>query len=64
MSNPAIKGTAQTFRSQPTLSRRLIRSCIDSSFPYVLLFSTLGTIACLALVWIVTALSFAPAVGA
>jgi hypothetical protein len=64
MSNPAIKGTAQTFRSQSTLSRRLIRSCIDSSFPYVLLFGILGTIVCLASVWIFTALSFAPVVGA
>ena len=62
MSNSATKGAAQT--CQPSLSRRLIRSCIDSSFPYVLLFGTLGTIVCLASVWIVTALSFAPVVGA
>ena len=64
MSNSATKGAAQTFGSQPSLSRRLIRSCIDSSFPSVLLFGTLGTIVCLASVWIVTALSFAPVVGA
>ena len=32
-------------------------SCIDSSFPYVLLFGTLGTIVSLASVWIFTALS-------
>jgi len=37
---------------------RLIRSCIDSSFPYVLLFGTLATIVSLATVWIFTALSF------
>ena len=64
MSNPAIKSTAQTLRSQPTLSRRLIRTCIDSSFPYVLLWGMLGTIVCLGSVWIVSALSFSPAVGA
>jgi hypothetical protein len=64
MSNSATKGPVQTLGSQPTFTRRLIRSCIDSSFPYVLLFGTLGTIVCLASVWIVTALSFAPVVGA
>ena len=64
MSNSSTKGAVHTFRGQPSLSRRLIRSCIDSSFPYVLLFGTLGTIVCLASVWIVTALSFAPVVGA
>jgi hypothetical protein len=64
MSNSVIKGAAQTFGSQPSFPRRLIRSCIDSSFPYVLLWGMLGTIVCLASVWIVTALSFAPVVGA
>jgi hypothetical protein len=64
MSNSATKGPVQTLGSQPTFTRRLIRSCIDSSFPYVLLFGMLGTIVCLASVWIVTALSFAPVVGA
>jgi hypothetical protein len=64
MSNSATKGPVQTLGSQPTFTRRLIRSCIDSSFPYVLLFGMLGTIVCLASVWIVTALSFAPVAGA
>jgi hypothetical protein len=32
----------------------------DSSFPYVLVCSTLGTLVSLASVWIVTAMSFAP----
>ncbi len=36
----------------------------DSSFPYVLVCSTLGTLVSLAGVWIFTALSFAPVVGA
>jgi hypothetical protein len=64
MSNPATKATTQILERQATLSRRLIRSCIDSSFPYVLLFGTLATIVSLASVWVFTALSFAPAVGA
>jgi hypothetical protein len=32
----------------------------DSSFPYVLVCSTLGTLVSLASVWIFTAMSFAP----
>ena len=36
----------------------------DRSFPYVLVCSTLGTIISLAAVWIMTAASFAPVVGA
>jgi hypothetical protein len=35
----------------------------DSSFPYVLVSSTLGTVIALAAVWISTAMSFAPTVG-
>jgi len=36
----------------------------DSSFPYVLVCSTVGTIVSPASVWLATALSFAPVVGA
>jgi hypothetical protein len=36
----------------------------DRSFPYVLVCSTLGTLVSLASVWIFTAVSFAPAMGA
>jgi hypothetical protein len=36
----------------------------DHSFPYVLVCSTLGTLVSLASVWIFTAVSFAPAMGA
>ena len=35
----------------------------DSSFPYVLVYSTVSTVIALASVWISTALSFGPAVG-
>ncbi len=35
----------------------------DSSFPYVLLCSTLGTLVSLASVWIMTAHSYAPMVA-
>jgi hypothetical protein len=63
-SNPATKATAQILENQRTLTRRLIRICIDSSFPYVLVFGTLAAIVSLASVWIFTALSFAPVVGA
>ena len=36
----------------------------DNSFPYVLICSTFGTIVSLASVWIATAQSFAPVLGA
>jgi hypothetical protein len=36
----------------------------DRSFPYVLMYSTLGTIVSLVGVWIITALSFAPVASA
>jgi hypothetical protein len=36
----------------------------DRSFPYVLVCSTLGTLVSLASVWIFTAMSFAPTMGA
>jgi hypothetical protein len=36
----------------------------DNSFPYVLICSTFGTVVSLASVWIATAQSFAPVVGA
>jgi hypothetical protein len=36
----------------------------DTSFPYVLICSTFGTIVSLASVWIVTAQSFSPVLGA
>ena len=39
-------------------------STTDNSFPYVLVCSTFGTIVSLASVWIVTAQSFAPVLGA
>lgn len=39
-------------------------SSTDNSFPYVLVCSTLGTIVSLASVWLATALSFAPVIGA
>ena len=39
-------------------------SFTDNSFPYVLVCSTFGTIVSLASVWIVTAQSFAPVLGA
>ena len=39
-------------------------STTDNSFPYVLICSTFGTIVSLASVWIVTAQSFAPVLGA
>ena len=39
-------------------------SFTDNSFPYVLICSTFGTIVSLASVWIVTAQSFAPVLGA
>ena len=39
-------------------------SSTDNSFPYVLICSTFGTIVSLAFVWIVTAQSFAPVLGA
>lgn len=35
----------------------------DSSFPYVLVYSTLSTVIALASVWISTAISFAPMVA-
>jgi hypothetical protein len=35
----------------------------DNSFPYVLVYSTLGTLVSLASVWIMTAHSFAPMVA-
>jgi hypothetical protein len=36
----------------------------DNSSPYVLVCSTLGTLVSLASVWIFTAMSFAPVIGA
>ena len=39
-------------------------SFTDNSFPYVLICSTFGAIVSLASVWIVTAQSFAPVLGA
>ena len=36
----------------------------DNSFPYVLICSTFGTIVSLASVWIATAQSFTPVIGA
>jgi hypothetical protein len=36
----------------------------DNSFPYALLYSTFGTILSLAAVWIISAQSFAPVLGA
>ena len=39
-------------------------SFTDNSFPYVLICSTLGTIVSLASVWIVTAQSITPVLGA
>lgn len=39
-------------------------SFTDTSFPYVLICSTFGTIVSLASVWIATAQSFAPVLGA
>ena len=36
----------------------------DRSFPYVLVCSTLATIVSLASVWIATAISYAPMIGA
>jgi hypothetical protein len=36
----------------------------DNSFPYALIYSTFGTILSLASVWIVSAQSFAPVLGA
>jgi hypothetical protein len=37
---------------------------IDTSFPYVLICSTLGTIVSLASVWVATVQSLAPTLGA
>ena len=42
----------------------MTRSVIDTSFPYVLVCSTLGAIVSLASVWLATSLSFAPVIGA
>lgn len=39
-------------------------SSTDNSFPYVLICSTIGTVVSLASVWIATAQSFAPVLGA
>jgi hypothetical protein len=39
-------------------------SFTDNSFPYVLICSTFGTIVSLASVWLATAQSFSPALGA
>jgi hypothetical protein len=38
--------------------------CEDRSFPYALIYSMFGTIVSLASVWIVSAQSFAPVLGA
>ncbi len=40
------------------------RTITDTSFPYVLVCSTFGAIVSLALVWLVTALTYTPAVVA
>ena len=40
------------------------RSIVDTKFPYVLVCSTFGAIVSLASVWLVTALAYAPTVGA
>jgi hypothetical protein len=42
----------------------MTRSITDTSFPYVLLCSTFGAIVSLASVWLVTALTYAPALVA
>jgi len=36
----------------------------DRSFPYVLVCSTFGTVVSLASVWLATAISYAPMIGA
>jgi hypothetical protein len=40
------------------------RSIVDTKFPYVLICSTFGAILSLASVWIVTAITYAPAIVA
>lgn len=42
----------------------MTRSIADTKFPYVLVCSTFGAIVSLASVWLVTALTYAPAVVA
>jgi hypothetical protein len=42
----------------------MTRSVTDNSFPYVLVCSTAGAIVSLASVWLSTALTFAPVIGA
>jgi len=42
----------------------MTRSITDKKFPYVLVCSTFGAIVSLASVWLVTALTYAPAVVA
>jgi hypothetical protein len=42
----------------------MTRSITDTSFPYVLICSTFGTIVSLASVWLATSLTFAPMVVA
>jgi hypothetical protein len=42
----------------------MTRSIIDTKFPYVLLCSTFGAIVSLASVWLVSALTYAPALAA
>jgi hypothetical protein len=42
----------------------MTRTMTDTSFPYVLVCSTLGTVISLASVWLGTSLTFAPVLGA
>ncbi len=42
----------------------MTRSIIDTKFPYVLVCSTFGAIVSLALAWLVTSLTYAPALVA
>lgn len=41
----------------------MYRTIIDTEFPYVLVCSMFGAIASLASVWLVTALTYAPAIA-
>jgi len=48
----------------PASTENASSHCADRPFPYALIYSTFGTIVSLASVWIVSAQSFAPVLGA
>ena len=59
--SPMLKMVLSSEIGGPAMSKFSTKQ--DNSFPYVLVYSTLGTLVSLASVWIMTAHAFAPMVA-